>query len=50
MALAPHESDPERFKPFAYLTAPNAALYRRRYDLFRAFYERTKDLMAALDL
>ena len=28
----------------------NAALYRRRYDLFRAFYGRTKDLMAALDL
>jgi xylulokinase len=28
----------------------NAALYRRRYDLFRAFYGRTKDLMAALGL
>jgi xylulokinase len=28
----------------------NAALYRRRYDLFRAFYGCTKDLMAALSL
>ena len=28
----------------------NAAFYRRQYDLFRAFYGRTKDLMAALDL
>ena len=28
----------------------NAALYRRRYDLFRAFYGCTKDLMAALGL
>jgi len=29
MPLATHESGPERFKPFAYLTAPNAALYRQ---------------------
>lgn len=26
----------------------NADIYRRRYDIFRALYGRTKDLMAAL--
>ena len=28
----------------------NADLYKRRYDMFRAFYGRTKDLMPTLEL
>ncbi len=54
MALAPHESDPERFKPFAYLTAPNAALYRQVMLAFVAakrrfvVHLRSEDVVEAL--
>lgn len=54
MAFAAHESDPERFKPFAYLTAPNAALYRQVMLAFVAakrrfvVHLRTEDVVGAL--
>jgi uncharacterized protein (TIGR02677 family) len=54
MALATHESGPERFKPFAYLTAPNAPLYRQVMLAFLAakrrfvVHLRSEDVVEAL--
>jgi uncharacterized protein (TIGR02677 family) len=54
MAIAAHESDPDRFKPFGYLTAPNAALYRQVMLTFVAakrrfvVHLRSEDVVEAL--
>lgn len=54
MAIAAHESDPDRFKPFGYLTAPNAVLYRQVMLTFVAakrrfvVHLRSEDVVEAL--
>jgi uncharacterized protein (TIGR02677 family) len=55
MAVGVSQPDPERFKPFAYLTAQNAGLYRRVMVSFVAakrrfvVHLRSEDVLAELD-